>query len=414
MTFEVKVPGVGESVQEGMISRWCKKDGDYVEKDEIICELETDKATVEIPADRSGIIEIICKEDSVVKVGQIIAKIKESSQTSPNETANASSKKTSAPVSDKIDVAPDKTPSSSVDNSGPAVRRILAETGENPSSYIGTGRDGRITKSDIIKQNLQAKSTSADEKTNDAEKESNILAEPTNNRSSVRKPMSMLRRRIAERLIESQKTAAILTTFNEVDMGAIIEARSKYKELFEKSHGVKLGFMGFFLKACVKALREFPLVNASIDKDQIIYHNYCDIGVAVSTKKGLMVPVVRNVEALSVAGIEKEIMNYSLKAKENKIGLDDLSGGTFTVSNGGVFGSLLSTPIINPPQTAILGMHKIQKRPMVQEDGNISARPMMYLALSYDHRLIDGKEAVQFLVSIKNSLEDPNRMLLEL
>ncbi len=290
---------------------------------------------------------------------------------------------------------------------GPAVRRMLAEKPAVLDNLVTTGRGGRTTKTDLI---------DAFEKKPMPQKTEKAAPAPTPKtagpRGETREPMSMLRRKIAKRLVESQHTAAILTTFNEVDMSAVMALRAKYKDIFEKRHGLKLGFMGFFLKASVWALTEFPRVNASIENDEIIYHHYCDIGVAVSTEKGLLVPVLRNVEQMSVKDVEHAINELAVKARVNKISLDELTGGTFTVSNGGIFGSLLSTPIINPPQTAILGMHKIQQRPMVLEDGRIEARPMMYLAMSYDHRLIDGKEAVQFLVKVKEIIEDPSRLLL--
>lgn len=408
MAFEVKVPGVGESVQEGMIAEWMKETGDYVNQDDVLCELETDKATVEVVAETAGQLELLASKGKVVSVGEVIAKIDESAKDTaeglgPQEATEEKGQTSFVSVAPKLE-------------HGPAVRRIAAEQGLDTKNLTGSGRSGRAVKADLLGSRATASPPSNAKEAKDLSlppiPDPPASSADRGERASTREPMSMLRRRIAERLVESQRTAAILTTFNEVDMGAIIEARKSYREIFEKKHGVKLGFMGFFLKASVQALQEFPLVNASLEGEEIVYHHYCDIGVAVSTAKGLLVPVVRNVEGLSLAGIEKAIVNYSNKARENKIGLDDLSGGTFTVSNGGIFGSLISTPIINPPQTAILGMHKIQQRPMVLEDGSIEARPMMYLALSYDHRLIDGKEAVQFLVSIKNCLEDPQRLLL--
>lgn len=404
MAIDVKVPGVGESVQEGMIASWAKADGDFVQQDDVLCELETDKATVEIPAQNSGKLKILVQAGKVVKVGQVIASIDESAQGSPSkeakkEKAASTPPPPTAPTPQKAE-AP-KQEQSSKEN-GPAVRRLAAENGVDVKSIATTGKDGRATKGDVL--------AAMEKKTELKKAETKVV--PTGPRSETREPMSMLRRKIAQRLLESQSTAAILTTFNEVDMSNVIALRNKYKEGFEKRYGTKLGFMGFFLKASVWALQEFPRVNASIVNDEIVYHHYCDIGVAVSTEKGLLVPILRNVEQLSLKDIEEEIAQFSAKARANKISIEDITGGTFTVSNGGIFGSLLSTPILNPPQTAILGMHKIQQRPVVLEDGRIEARPMMYLALSYDHRLIDGKEAVQFLVRIKESIEDPSRLLL--
>ena len=416
MAIDVKVPGVGESVQEGMIASWAKADGDIVAQDEVLCSLETDKATVEIVAQNSGKLKILVPAGKVVKVGDLIASIDESvkAQAKKESVKEVKAEKPSEPPrsASPKDTLKSVASASTGKEPGPAVRRMVSELGVDLKSIPGHGRDGRVTKADIItsldKSSEKTSSTSTARKLEAAPE-----AAPTRgSRSETREPMSMLRRKIASRLVESQHTAAILTTFNEVDMSAVISLRNKYKESFEKRYGSKLGFMGFFLKASVWALQEFPRVNASIDKDEIVYHHYCDIGVAVSTEKGLIVPILRNLESMSVHDIEKSLADYAAKARNNKISLDDLSGGTFTVSNGGIFGSLLSTPIINPPQTAILGMHKIQQRAVVLEDGRIEARPMMYLALSYDHRLIDGKEAVQFLVKIKESIEDPSRLLL--
>lgn len=412
MAIEVKVPGVGESVQEGMIESWHKSTGDWVNTDDVLCELETDKATVEVTAETEGIIEIIVEAGSIVKVGDVIARIEQNAQKPPQDT-KAKPSSADSPKSLPTASTPQLDP-------GPAVRRIAQETGIDPATVAGTGRGGRPTKGDMLakisQQEVQTTpSASLQDKSNQkssSQANEMIHKKSTSQREETRKPMSMLRRRIAERLIHSQQTAAILTTFNEVDMTKVMELRSTYKDAFEKKYTVKLGFMGFFLKASVAALESFPSVNAYIDGTDICYHNYCDIGVAVSTEKGLMVPIIKNVQELSIAEIELEIALFAKKARDNKISLEDLSGGTFTVSNGGVFGSLLSTPIINPPQTAILGMHKTEMRPRVMPDGSIAARPMMYLALSYDHRLIDGKEAVGFLVKIKECIEDPTRLLL--
>ncbi len=416
MAIDVKVPGVGESVQEGMIASWSKKNGEWVTQDEVLCELETDKATVEIVAESSGKVQILVEAGKVVKVGQLIARIDETAKVEKTEKiseikkeAVASVPKTVPPVS----VTTEK--SSTKKENGPAVRRMVSEMGVDLKTVEAHGKDGRTTKADIISslsKNPEAKQKAPEQKFSEAKISETKTPTLSNPRAETREPMSMLRRKIAKRLVESQHTAATLTTFNEVDMSKVIALRNTYKDTFEKRHGVKLGFMGFFLKASVWALQEFPRVNASIENDEIIYHHYCDIGVAVSTEKGLIVPILKNVEQMSLKEIEEAIANFSIKARNNKISIDDISGGTFTVSNGGIFGSLMSTPILNPPQTGILGMHKIQQRPVVLEDGRIEARPMMYIALSYDHRLIDGKEAVQFLVRVKESIEDPSRLLL--
>lgn len=413
MAVEIKVPGVGESVQEGMIESWKKQNGEWVERDEVLLELETDKATVELVAEASGVVSIGKEAGEVVTVGEVIGQIDDQASKPAGSTASESPTKPQSsaeePPESGSQMEGSNAPSA---QSGPAAQRMAAEHGINLEDVSGSAKGGRVTKDDlskhIAKQQASAPSAGTDVDANSSS------SRDSGERTPSRKPMSMLRRRIAERLLGAQRDAAILTTFNEVDMTQTMELRKKYKESFQEKHGVKLGFMGFFLKASATALIDSPEVNAYIDGDEIEYHNYCDIGVAVSTNKGLMVPVVRNVQDMSIADIEKAIGVYAAKARDNKISLDDLSGGTFTVSNGGVFGSLLSTPILNPPQSAILGMHKTQMRPMVMEDGRIEARPMMYLALSYDHRIIDGKEAVTFLVKIKQILEDPARLILGL
>ncbi len=406
MKVEVRVPAVGESVQEGMIESWHKSEGASIAADEVLLALETDKATMDIASPATGVLHILVPAGAVVKVGQVLATIDTAAraQASPTPTTSTIASPAPAPVSAAYGLEP-----------GPAVRRVAAEYQLDLTKIPGSGKDGRVTKADAL--SAVATPTSAPPP---------AVALPTpptpaslatlgggRERTEERKPMSMLRRRIAERLIEAQQTAAILTTFNEVDMTQILALRKNYQDLFQKAYGLKLGFMGFFVKASVTALKAFPAVNAYISGTDVCYHNYCDIGVAVSTEKGLMVPVLRDVDLKSIAQIEQDIAAFSVKARENKISLEDLNGGTFTVSNGGVFGSLLSTPILNPPQSAILGMHKTQLRPMVMPDGTIEARPMMYLAMSYDHRIIDGKEAVGFLVKIKEVLEDPARLVLE-
>ena len=390
MAVDVKIPNVGESVQEGMIEAWQVEDGAQVNQDDILLSLETDKATVDIVAEVSGKIEILTKAGQVVKIGDVVARIDE---------------KSSAQTKKKPKAKNNKQPSQeSIKEPGPAVRRMAQESGVDPSMIKGSGKDGRVTKQDML-----AKQSSTKPGENIPKK---IIQTPTGKRAVVKEPMSMMRRRIAERLIDAQKNSAILTTFNEVNMSAILKQREKYGPEFLKKNGVKLGFMGFFLKAAADALLAYPRVNAYLEENDLIYHHYCDIGVAVSTDKGLVVPIIKNVEQMTLAEIEQAIAAYAQKARENKITIEDLNGGTFTVSNGGIFGSLLSTPIINPPQTAILGMHKIQMRPIVMDSGKIEAQPMMYLALSYDHRIIDGKEAVGFLVHIKDCLEDLSRITI--
>lgn len=411
MAVDVRVPGVGESVQEGMIESWQKKSGDWVETDEVLLELETDKATVEVVAEASGVLTISVEEGEVVKVDQVIGKI----DTSASKPAGAGSSATDSSSEPEPQVSSLSASSSSgrsapEGSDGPAVRKMEAESGVKASSVSGTGRDGRVTKGDM--QKAIASGGAAKEKPAPKKEVKAPTPAMVGERTDTKKPMSMMRRRIAERLTMAQQEAAILTTFNEVDMTNVMALRSKYKESFQKKYDMKLGFMGFFLKASAAALESFPAINAYIEGNEVIYHNYVDIGVAVSTGKGLVVPVVKNVHAMTIQEIEAGIAVYAGKARDNKISMDDLTGGTFTVSNGGVFGSLLSTPILNPPQSAILGMHKTQQRPMVMEDGSIQARPMMYLALSYDHRIVDGKEAVQFLVKIKEAIEDPARLLL--
>ncbi len=405
MKIEIKVPQAGESVTEAMISEWFKENGDSIDKDEAILELETDKANMELNADQAGTVEILVEAGEVVTVGQVIGYI---------DTAGAASD------ADKpAQAAPEAAPAPAAGEEkplSPAVRRIVAEENLDPNAIDGSGKDGRILKGDALKAAAGSAPKPAPAPAKSAAPPSPKAAPTPVKRDGSRgenvKPMSMMRRRIAERLVQAQHESAILTTFNEVDMSAVMALRSKYKEAFEKRHGVRLGFMSFFVKACVEALRFVPEINASIDGTNIIYRDYQDIGVAVGTKKGLVVPVIRNAGDLTMAGVEAAINDYALKARDNKISLDDLAGGTFTISNGGVYGSLLSTPILNPPQSGILGMHKIEKRPVVIDD-EIVIRPMMYLALSYDHRIVDGKGAVTFLVKVKEALEDPARMLLE-
>ncbi len=391
MSIEVKVPQLPESVADALLAKWHKKVGEAVTRDENLVDLETDKVMLEVPAPASGVLkEIRVTNGTTVTSGQVLAIVEAG--------AVATTAPAAAPAAAKIE-QPAVAAKQGADKSGPAARRMMEENTINPAEVAASGKDGRVTKGDVI-QHL-SKPAAAN------------LPAAKGARTEQRVPMTRLRARIAERLVEAQSTAAMLTTFNEVDMTAVNELRNRYKDKFEKAHGVKLGFSSFFIKAAIEALRKFPAVNASIDGNDIVYHEFYDMGVAVSTERGLMVPVIRNAENLSMAELEAAVGNYAKKAREGSIGLEDLTGGTFTITNGGVFGSLLSTPILNMPQVAILGMHKIQERPVVVE-GQIVIRPMMYLALTYDHRIVDGRESVQFLVAIKEALEDPARLLLQL
>lgn len=412
---QIKVPTLGESVSEATVAKWLKKEGEAVQADEPIVELETDKVTLEVNAPEGGVIKkIIISEGQDVEVGAILGELEVGAVA--NDTKAASSK-TEEKTEDKKDTASSDDSEDKDDSAAlsPAVRKLLDENNIDPSSVKGTGKDGRILKGDVLdhieNKPAETKSSSASSAPS-APKKPHVPRETGEREERVK--MTRLRQRIAERLKDAQNTAAMLTTFNEVDMSAVMEARNMYKDAFEKRHGVKLGFMSFFVKAAVNALKEFPAVNAEIDGTDIIYKNYYDVSVAVSTPQGLVVPVIRDCEDKGMAQIEKDIIDLGTRAKDGNLGLDELTGGTFTITNGGIFGSMLSTPIINAPQSAILGMHSIQKRPVVLDDGSIVARPMMYLALSYDHRIVDGKEAVSFLVRIKNALEDPQRLVLDI
>ncbi|HWA89227.1 MAG TPA: 2-oxoglutarate dehydrogenase complex dihydrolipoyllysine-residue succinyltransferase [Rhizomicrobium sp.] len=402
MSIEIKVPAMGESVTEATVARWFKKEGDSVARDEPLLELETDKVTVEVPAPAAGAIEsIAAKAGDTVQVGALLGRLAEGKAGSPSAVAAGNPDS----VAPKPAAAPVPAPKAAAPVM-PSVRRIAEESGVSSASVAGTGKDGRVTKGDMLSA-LEARRAPA-------AAPAPVAAGPRPNADrEERVAMTRLRRTIALRLKESQNTAAQLTTFNEVDMSHVMALRTEYKESFEKKHGVRLGFMGFFVKACIAALEELPNVNAEIEGDDIVYKNYYDMGVAVSTEKGLVVPVVRDADKLSLAGIEAAINDYGLRARDGKLKLEDLQGGTFTISNGGVFGSLMSTPILNSPQSGILGMHKIQPRPVAIE-GKVEIRPMMYLALSYDHRLVDGREAVTFLVRVKENLEDPQRLLLDI
>ena len=410
MSIEIKVPAMGESVTEATIAKWFKKEGDAVKRDEPLCELETDKVTVEVPSPADGMLESIsAKAGSTVGVGAVLGSIAEG-KAGANPPKPEGAKVGAAPKAEPqkpASVKPGPAPEAvSALSPMPAAKRIAEETGVNPASVKGTGRDGRVTKGDMLGA-LEARAAQP------AAAPAHVAGPRANADREERVPMTRLRKTVALRLKESQNTAAQLTTFNEVDMTGVMRVRSEYKDSFEKKHGVRLGFMGLFAKACIAALKEIPNVNAEIEGDDIVYKNYYDIGVAVSTERGLIVPVVRGADMLSLAEIEKTINDFGVRARDNKLKLEELQGGTFTISNGGVFGSLMSTPILNSPQSGILGMHKIQPRP-VAIDGKVEIRPMMYLALSYDHRLVDGRDAVTFLVRVKENLEDPQRLLLDI
>ena len=408
MATEIRVPTLGESVSEATIGKWFKKPGEAVKADEPLVELETDKVTLEVNAPAAGVLgEIVAKEGDTVGVSALLGTISEGGASAAAPAAKAEAKPAAAaPAAEAPKAAATKAA-----DSGPAVSRLAAESGVDPSKVAASGKDGRVTKGDMLA--AIATGGSAAPAAAPAPVQVRAPSAPDDGSREERVKMTKLRQTIARRLKEAQSNAAMLTTFNEVDMSGVMALRNQYKDVFEKKHGVKLGFMGFFVKACVQALKEIPAVNAEIDGTDIIYKNYYHIGVAVGTEKGLVVPVVRDADELSIAGVEKKIGEFGKKARDGALKIEDMQGGTFTISNGGVYGSLMSTPILNAPQSAILGMHKIQERPMVV-GGQIVARPMMYLAVSYDHRIIDGKEAVTFLVRIKEALEDPARLVLDL
>ena len=405
MTIEIKAPTLPESVPDGTIATWHKKAGDAVKRDELLVDIETDKVVIEVVSPADGVLQQILKKtgDTIVS-NELIATVQ------AGATAVASSKSTSEK---KVETS-STLESNAADEPmlSPAAKKIAEENGVNIESIKGSGKNGRVTKEDVLEFIAKPKSQPAAPAT--AAEQPSRAPDLSSGRVEERVPMSRLRSKVAERLLQASQTTAMLTTFNEVDMAPVMGLRNKYKDMFEKTHaGVRLGFMSFFVRASVEALKRFPAVNASIDGNDIVYHGYQDIGVAVSSPRGLVVPVLRNADHMGLAQIEGQIREFGMKAQDGKLSIEDMTGGTFTISNGGVFGSLLSTPILNPPQTAILGMHKIQERP-VAIDGEVKIRPMMYLALSYDHRMIDGKEAVQFLVTIKDLLEDPARILLEI
>ena len=393
MIIDVKVPMLSESVSEGTLLEWKKKVGEAVARDEILIDIETDKVVLEVPSPQAGVlVEIVAQDGETVVADQVLARI--------DTAATAAAE---APVAAPAEAAPAAAPAAAQSNAAmPAAAKLAAETGVDVNALQGSGRDGRVLKEDV--QNAAAKPAAA---------AAPAVALPAGARPEERVPMSRLRARVAERLLASQQENAILTTFNEVNMKPIMDLRAKYKEKFEKEHGVKLGFMSFFVKAAVAALKKYPVVNASVDGKDIVYHGYFDIGIAIGSPRGLVVPILRDADQMSIADIEQAIVDYAKKAKDGKIAIEDLTGGTFSITNGGTFGSMMSTPIINPPQSAILGMHATKERAVV-ENGQVVVRPMMYLALSYDHRIIDGREAVLTLVAIKDALEDPARLLLDL
>ncbi|HFC8456596.1 TPA: 2-oxoglutarate dehydrogenase complex dihydrolipoyllysine-residue succinyltransferase [Neisseria subflava] len=393
MIIDVKVPMLSESVSEGTLLEWKKKVGEAVARDEILIDIETDKVVLEVPSPQAGVlVEIVAQDGETVVADQVLARI--------DTAATAAAE---APAAAPAEAAPAAAPAAAQNNAAmPAAAKLAAETGVDVNALQGSGRDGRVLKEDV--QNAAAKPAAAT---------ASAVALPAGARPEERVPMSRLRARVAERLLASQQENAILTTFNEVNMKPIMDLRAKYKDKFEKEHGVKLGFMSFFVKAAVAALKKYPVVNASVDGKDIVYHGYFDIGIAIGSPRGLVVPILRDADQMSIADIEQAIVDYAKKAKDGKIAIEDLTGGTFSITNGGTFGSMMSTPIINPPQSAILGMHATKERAVV-ENGQVVVRPMMYLALSYDHRIIDGREAVLTLVAIKDALEDPARLLLDL
>ena len=451
MATDVTVPALGESITEGTLAQWLKKPGEQVAADEPIATLETDKVSVDVPSPSAGVLtETLVNEGDTVAVGALIARIDQNASAGAAPVAAPAAPPEASPAQAAADSttnpagagenpqlrgsehAPDAVPAEGENDSittlSPAVRRAVLEHHVDPSKNRGTGKDGRLTKDDVLAaaeaqksggpvHEPEARAPAPQPATQPAvaapQPAPQAKPAPTGERREERVKMTRLRQTIAHRLKEAQNTAALLTTFNDVDMSAVIDARARYKDLFEKKHGIRLGFMGFFVKAVALAAKDIPSVNAKIEGDEIVYHDYLDVSVAVSAPKGLVVPVVRNADRMSFAEIEKAIADFGKRAKEGTLTVDDMTGGTFTISNGGVFGSLLSTPIINPPQSAVLGMHRIEERPVVK-DGQIVARPMMYLALSYDHRLVDGREAVTFLVRVKEAIGDPTRLLIDL
>jgi 2-oxoglutarate dehydrogenase E2 component (dihydrolipoamide succinyltransferase) len=426
MATEIRVPTLGESVTEATIGKWFKKPGDPVAADEPLVELETDKVTLEVNAPAAGVLgDILAKDGATVGPGAVLGSIVEGGAAKPAGKA-APAKAEGAPAARPAQAAPQASTgngnaaaagakpagkASAAKDSGPAVARLARESGVDPSRVPASGKDGRATKGDMLA--AIASGTAAAQAPAPAPVQVRAPSAPDDAAREERVRMTKLRQTIARRLKDAQNTAAMLTTFNDVDMGAVMDLRKEYKDLFEKKHGAKLGFMGFFVKACVQALKDIPAVNAEIDGQDIVYKNYYHVGVAVGTDKGLVVPVVRDADRLSIAGIEAAIADFGRRARDGKLSIEEMQGGTFTITNGGIYGSLMSTPILNAPQSGILGMHRIEERPVVR-GGQVVARPMMYLALSYDHRIVDGKEAVTFLVRVKEALEDPARLVLDL
>lgn len=412
MSIEIKAPQFPESVADGTVATWHKQEGDAVKRDELLVDIETDKIVLEVVAASDGVMGKILKGEGETVESEEVLGILEAGGAKPaaataKPAAEAQGEQAASAEADDAGAEADAV-------AGPAARKLISEHGLDAAAIKGSGKGGRITREDVekaLKEREDAKRSSAASPAPQSAAAETPAA--PGQREERRVPMTRLRKRIAQRLVEAQQTAAMLTTFNEVNMKPIMQMRKDYQSAFEKAHGVRLGFMSFFVRACVEALKRYPAVNASIDADDIVYHGFYDIGVAVSSERGLVVPVLRDVDQKGLAEVETQIIEYGNKARDGKLSIDEMTGGTFTISNGGVFGSLLSTPILNPPQTAILGMHKIQERPMAV-DGKVEILPMMYLALSYDHRLIDGKEAVQFLVAVKNFIEDPARLLLDI
>ncbi|TAE01156.1 MAG: 2-oxoglutarate dehydrogenase complex dihydrolipoyllysine-residue succinyltransferase [Bacteroidetes bacterium] len=400
--IDMKIPAVGESIAEVTLAKWSKKDGDFVKLDQIIGELESDKATFEITATATGVLRTVANEGDVLAIGALFCKI-EVGEASATPAVSAPAKEEKIVKTEVVT----NNPTYASGHASPAASKILSEKGISSESVEGSGVGGRITKEDAINAKPEQKTAPATES-----KPQTVVASLSNGRNTRKEKMSALRKTVAKRLVAVKNETAMLTTFNEVDMQAIMDLRTKYKDIFKEKHQIGLGFMSFFVKACCTALKEFPSVNAQINGEEIVFHDFCDISIAVSAPKGLVVPVVRNAESLNLAGIEKEISQLAIKARDNKLSIPEMTGGTFTITNGGVFGSLMSTPIINAPQVAILGMHNIVQRPMAINN-QVVIRPMMYVALSYDHRIIDGRESVGFLVRVKQLLEDPTRLLLE-
>ncbi|MGY6568162.1 MAG: 2-oxoglutarate dehydrogenase complex dihydrolipoyllysine-residue succinyltransferase [Salinarimonas sp.] len=413
MATEIRVPTLGESVSEATIARWFKKPGEAVKADEPLVELETDKVTLEVNAPTSGVLsDIVAQEGETVEPDALLGSIDESGSAAaaPAKKDEKKEEKKEAPKAESKPEPAKSAPAAKSSDHGPAVSRLSAESGVDPANVSGSGKDGRVTKGDMLAAIASGGASAPSSAPTQSARPSSA---PVDAEREERVRMTKLRQTIARRLKDAQNTAAMLTTFNDVDMGAVMDLRKQYKDIFEKKHGVKLGFMGFFTKAVVQALKELPAVNAEIDGTDLVYKNYYHIGIAVGTEKGLVVPVVRDADQLSIAGIEKTITDFGKRARDGKLTIDEMQGGTFTITNGGIYGSLMSTPILNAPQSGILGMHRIEERPVVR-NGQIVARPMMYLALSYDHRIVDGKEAVTFLVRIKEALEDPARLVLDL